>query len=74
MAIALLFGLFALLLMLGVPVAFALAAAALATLLYLDVPTIVLVQQISAGTGSASPGASIARVRGRPASWVSPYQ
>ncbi|MCD9005830.1 TRAP transporter large permease [Luteimonas sp. XNQY3] len=54
MAIALLFIVFALLLVLGVPVAFALAAAALATLLYLDLPSIVLVQQISAGTGTAS--------------------
>ncbi len=54
MAIAMLFGVFAILLMIGVPVAFALAAAALATLLYLDLPSIVLVQQISAGTGSAS--------------------
>jgi len=54
MAIALLFIIFAILLMIGVPVAFALAAAALATLLYLDLPTIVLVQQISAGTGTAS--------------------
>ncbi len=54
MAIALLFIVFALLLILGVPVAFALAAAALATLLYLDLPTIVLVQQVSAGIGSAS--------------------
>ena len=54
MAIGILFGVFAILLMIGVPVAFALAAAALATLLYLDLPSIVLVQQISAGTGSAS--------------------
>jgi len=54
MAIALLFIVFALLLILGVPVAFALAAAALATLLYLDLPSIVLVQQVSAGIGSAS--------------------
>jgi tripartite ATP-independent transporter DctM subunit len=54
MAISILFIVFALLLILGVPVAFALAAAALATLLYLDLPSIVLVQQISAGTGSAS--------------------
>ena len=36
------------------PVAYALAAASLATLLYLDLPSIVLVQQISSGTGSAS--------------------
>jgi tripartite ATP-independent transporter DctM subunit len=54
MAIALLFGVFALLLAIGVPVAFALATAALATLVYLDLPTIVLVQQTAAGTGSAS--------------------
>ncbi|MBA3928150.1 tripartite ATP-independent transporter DctM subunit [Pseudoxanthomonas japonensis] len=54
MAIAILLGAFVLLLLLGVPVAFALAVAALATLLYLDVPSIVLVQQISAGSGSVS--------------------
>jgi len=54
MAIALLFIVFGLLLLLGVPVAFALAGAALATLLYLEVPSIVLVQQVSAGSGSAS--------------------
>ncbi|AKC86697.1 TRAP transporter large permease [Pseudoxanthomonas suwonensis] len=54
MAIALLFLVFALLLVIGVPVAFALAAAALVTLLYLDLPSVVMVQQISAGSGSAS--------------------
>ncbi len=54
MAIALLFLVFALLLVIGVPVAFALAAASLVTLLYLDLPSVVLVQQIQAGTGSAS--------------------
>ena len=54
MAIALLFLVFAILLVIGVPVAFALAAAALVTLLYLDLPSVVLVQQVSAGTGSAS--------------------
>ncbi len=54
MGIAILLGAFVLLLLLGVPVAFALAVAALATLLYLDVPSIVLVQQISAGSGSVS--------------------
>lgn len=54
MAIALLFLVFAVLLVIGVPVAFALAAAALATLLYLDLPSVVLVQQVAAGTGSAS--------------------
>ncbi|MBN6152857.1 TRAP transporter large permease [Xanthomonas sp. AmX2] len=54
MAIAILFGLFAFLLLIGVPVAYALAAAALATLWYVDLPSIVLVQQIAGGTGSAS--------------------
>jgi tripartite ATP-independent transporter DctM subunit len=54
MAIAILLGLFVLLLLLGIPVAFALAVASLATLFYLDVPSIVLVQQISAGGGSVS--------------------
>ncbi|MGH8079365.1 MAG: TRAP transporter large permease, partial [Lysobacter sp.] len=54
MAIALLMGLFVLLLLIGVPVAYALGAAALATLLYLDLPSVVLVQQIQAGSGSAS--------------------
>ncbi len=54
MAIAILLGLFVVLLLLGVPVAFALAVAALGTLIYLDVPSIVLVQQISAGTGAVS--------------------
>ena len=54
MAIALLFIVFGLLLVIGVPVAFALAAASLATLLYLGVPSIVLVQQVAAGAGTAS--------------------
>lgn len=54
MAITLLFSIFAILLLIGVPVAYALAAGSLATLLYLDLPSIVLVQQISSGTGSAS--------------------
>ncbi len=54
MAIALLFGLFMVLLVIGVPVGFALAGAALATLLYLDLPSVVLVQQMQAGVGSAS--------------------
>ena len=68
MAIAILLGLFVLLLLLGVPVAFALAVAALATLLYLDVPSIVLVQQISAGSGSVSLIAIMTyRPSGRPA-------
>ncbi|RPE75927.1 TRAP transporter large permease [Vulcaniibacterium tengchongense] len=54
MATALLFLVFAALLLLGVPVAFALAAAALATLFYLDLPLVVLVQQVGAGAGSVS--------------------
>lgn len=54
MAIALLFLVFVALLVIGVPVAFALAAASLVTLLYLDLPSVVMVQQVSAGTGSAS--------------------
>jgi tripartite ATP-independent transporter DctM subunit len=54
MGIALLFSLFAVLLLIGVPVAYALAAASLATLWYLDLPAIVLAQQISAGSGSAA--------------------
>ncbi|TNJ33320.1 TRAP transporter large permease [Arenimonas terrae] len=54
MAVAILFGVFALLLLIGVPVAFALAASALAALFWLDLPAIVLVQQTAAGTGSAS--------------------
>ena len=54
MAVALLFLSFALMLAIGVPVAYALAASALVTLLFLDLPAVVLVQQISAGSGSAS--------------------
>jgi len=54
MAITLLFVVFVVLLVIGVPVAFALAAASLATLLYLGLPSVVLVQQIYAGAGSAS--------------------
>lgn len=54
MAIAILFGVFALLLAFGLPVAYALAAAAFATLIYIDLPVLVLVQQITGGAGSAS--------------------
>ncbi|WP_058833501.1 TRAP transporter large permease [Luteimonas abyssi] len=54
MAIAVLFGVFVVLLMIGVPVAFALAAASLATLFFLDLPSVVLVQQMGAGIGTAS--------------------
>ena len=54
MAIAILFLSFALLLAIGVPVAYSLSAAALATLIYLGLPPIVIVQQIAAGAGSSS--------------------
>lgn len=54
MAMTILLCSFVALLLLGVPVAFALAVSALATLLFLDLPSIVLVQQISAGAGAVS--------------------
>lgn len=54
MAVAILFGVFALLLVIGVPVAFALLAASLATVLYIDLPSIVVVLQTAAGAGSVS--------------------
>ncbi|HEY8538343.1 MAG TPA: TRAP transporter large permease [Steroidobacteraceae bacterium] len=54
MAVAILFGVFAVLLILGVPVAFALIAASLATVIYLDIPAIVVVQQTAAGAGTVS--------------------
>lgn len=54
MEVAVLFGVFALLLIIGVPVAFSLASAALATLIYIGLPPIVMVQQTAAGAGSAS--------------------
>jgi tripartite ATP-independent transporter DctM subunit len=49
MAVAILFGVFAVLLLIGVPVAFALAASSLATVLYLGLPSLVVVQQTAAG-------------------------
>ncbi len=54
MEIAILFGVFVLLLMIGVPVAYSLAAAAMATLFYIELPPLVLAQQVTAGAGSAS--------------------
>jgi tripartite ATP-independent transporter DctM subunit len=54
MPIALLFGVLALLLIIGVPVGFALIAASLATVLYLELPAIVVVQQTAAGANAAS--------------------
>jgi tripartite ATP-independent transporter DctM subunit len=53
-AIAILFGMLALLLVAGVPVAFALLGSALATVLYIGLPSIVVAIQTSAGAGSAS--------------------
>ncbi len=54
MDIALLFVAFLILLVLGVPVAYALAASALLTLWALDLPSVVLVQQLGAGVGTVS--------------------
>ncbi len=54
MEIAILFGVFALLLVLGVPVAFSIAAATLATLLYIGVEPVVVVQQVASGFGKVS--------------------
>jgi tripartite ATP-independent transporter DctM subunit len=54
MAVAVLFGVLLVLLVMGVPVAFALIAAALATVVYLDMPAIVVVQQTAAGAGITS--------------------
>ena len=54
MAVAILFGVFLLLLLLGVPVAYALLSSSLATLVYLGQPPIVLVQQTASGAGTTS--------------------
>jgi tripartite ATP-independent transporter DctM subunit len=54
MALAILFGVFAVLVALGVSVAVALCAAALATLLYLGLPPDVLVIETAAGTDSVT--------------------
>lgn len=54
MEIGLLFGVFVVLLVLGVPIAFALSAATLAAVLYLGLPPIVVVQQVSAGFNKVS--------------------
>jgi tripartite ATP-independent transporter DctM subunit len=53
-ALAILFACFALLLAVGVPVAFALAAASLATILYLGLPPDVLIIETAAGTDSTT--------------------
>ncbi len=54
MEIAILFGVFALLLVLGVPIAFAISTATLATVVYLGLPPVVVVQQVSAGFNKIS--------------------
>jgi tripartite ATP-independent transporter DctM subunit len=54
MAIAILFGVLILLLSIGVPVGFALLAASLSTVLWLDIPAIVVVQQTAAGANTTS--------------------
>ncbi len=54
MAIAILFGVLILLLFIGVPVGFALLAASLSTVLWLDLPAIVVVQQTAAGANTTS--------------------
>ncbi|MGE0532630.1 MAG: TRAP transporter large permease [Hyphomonadaceae bacterium] len=54
MEIAILFGAFALLLVLGVPVAFSIAAATLATVIYLGLPPVVVVQQVASGFNKIS--------------------
>ncbi|HZX92124.1 MAG TPA: TRAP transporter large permease subunit, partial [Rudaea sp.] len=54
MATAILFGVFAVLLIVGVPVAFSLVCASLATFLFLGLPPIVVVQQVASGAGASS--------------------
>ncbi|HKQ15343.1 MAG TPA: TRAP transporter large permease [Steroidobacteraceae bacterium] len=54
MAIAILFGVLILLLFIGVPVGFALLAASLATVVWLGIPAIVVVQQTAAGANTTS--------------------
>ncbi|MFY8114403.1 MAG: TRAP transporter large permease, partial [Rhabdaerophilum sp.] len=49
MEIAILFGSFAALLLMGVPVAFCLGLSSLATVLYMGIPPIVVFQQMSTG-------------------------
>ena len=54
MAIAVLFSTFFVLLLIGVPVAFSLVSASLATVLYLGLPSVVVVLQTAAGASTAS--------------------
>jgi tripartite ATP-independent transporter DctM subunit len=53
-AVAILFGVLLLMLAIGVPVGFALVTASLLTVLYLDLPSIIVVQQTAAGINTAS--------------------
>ena len=54
MAVAILFGVLIVMLFIGVPVGFALITASLLTVLYLDLPSIIVVQQTVAGASAAS--------------------
>lgn len=54
MAITILFGVFAFLLVIGTPVAFCLGLASLATVLYLDLPPVVVFQQLNSGMNAFS--------------------
>ena len=54
MSIAILFSVFVILLLSGVPVGITLTASALVTVLMLHIPPIVVVQQLAAGVGSPS--------------------
>ncbi|UDQ89912.1 MULTISPECIES: TRAP transporter large permease [Xanthobacter] len=54
MAITILFGVFSLLLLVGTPVAFCLGLASLATVLYLDLPPVVVFQQLNSGMNAFS--------------------
>lgn len=49
MELVILFGTFALLLLIGMPIAFCLGVASLATVLYMDVPPLVIFQQMNSG-------------------------
>jgi tripartite ATP-independent transporter DctM subunit len=49
MELAILFGTFAVLLLIGMPIAFCLGVASLATVLYMDVPPVVIFQQMNSG-------------------------
>jgi tripartite ATP-independent transporter DctM subunit len=54
MELAVLFGVFTVLLLMGVPIAFCLGMAALATVVYMDLPPIVVFQQMNSGMNAFS--------------------